>query len=117
MKKPFILIAEDDIDGRMLLQTAFEEIKHEGILNFLRDGGDVLRFLQKQSKNCSDQPGLILLDLNKPRKDGWRVLKDIKTNDELKKIPVIIFPTNRSEAVIQKCYEWRANSYISKPIN
>jgi two-component system, chemotaxis family, response regulator Rcp1 len=87
------------------LHKAFEEIKQEGILNFFKDGTDVLNFLQKQSKNSSDLPDLILPDLNLPRKDGWEILKDIKTNDELKKIPVIIFSINRKETVIQRCYQ------------
>lgn len=119
MSKPFILIAEDDIDDRFLLQTAFEESGYSGRLEFVADGVDLLDFLccEPWAPGFSSYPVFILLDLNMPRKDGRQALREIKESESLRRIPVIVFSTTQNEAEINQCYQLGANSYIIKPLN
>lgn len=117
MADSFILIAEDDADDRFLLQTAFEENGFQDHLHFVENGIEVLSFLESAKMNNGQQnmPKLILLDLNMPKKDGREVLKEIKEDAVLKKIPVVVFSTTSSEHEMNRCYELGANSYITKP--
>ncbi len=126
MVKASILIAEDDADDRFLLQTAFTENGYTDAIEFVENGVEVMNFLHNlmvSSPEDPDQlayvrphfPSFILLDLNMPKKNGREVLKEIKEHPELKKIPVIIFTTTKSEIEINRCYELGANSYIVKP--
>ncbi|MES2702340.1 MAG: response regulator [Bacteroidota bacterium] len=117
MEEIFILIAEDDADDRFLLQSAFEENGYCDKLQFVENGVEILEFLNVllQDGNGAKMPRFILLDLNMPKKDGREVLKEIKQNPLLKKIPVIIFSTTNNEQEMRRCYELGANSYITKP--
>lgn len=117
MEEIFILIAEDDADDRYLLQSAFEENGYKDKLYFVENGVEMLTYLYKLIENNSapQLPRFILLDLNMPKKDGREVLKEIKLNHQLKKIPVIIFSTTNNEQEMRRCYELGANSYITKP--
>ena len=126
MVKASILIAEDDADDRFLLQTAFAENGYTDAIEFVENGVEVMNYLNNlvvSSPIDPDQlahvrphfPSFILLDLNMPKKNGREVLKEIKEHPELKKIPVIIFTTTKSEIEINRCYELGANSYIVKP--
>jgi CheY-like chemotaxis protein len=119
MKKPFILIAEDDSDDRFLLQAAFSENGEQEILAFVENGIEVLDFLNSiaESNDDSAYPELIILDLNMPKKSGKEVLAELKQHAVYKKIPVIIYTTTRNELEIKKCYELGANTYIVKPIS
>ena len=112
-----ILIAEDDADDRFLLQAAFTENGFKDKLLFVENGVELVDYLVKlsQSGNSVKMPRFILLDLNMPKKDGREVLKEIKQNMDLKKIPVIIFSTTNNEQEMRRCYELGANSYITKP--
>lgn len=112
-----ILIAEDDADDRFLLQSAFEENGYTDVLYFVENGVELIEYLQKLINGAKDlkAPKFILLDLNMPKKDGREVLKEIKQNDSLKRIPVIIFSTTNNEQEMRRCYELGANSYITKP--
>ena len=118
MKKFYILIAEDDADDRFLLKAAFEESGYKNTLKFVENGVELLRHLKEvtERKNSDEFPGFILLDLNMPKKDGREVLKEIKENKVLKKIPVIVFTTTKNESEISRCYELGANSYVVKPL-
>jgi two-component system response regulator len=118
LKKHYILIAEDDADDRFLLKTAFDESGYPNTLKFVENGVDVLRYLREIADHKSNDnfPVFILLDLNMPKKDGREVLKEIKENKSLKKIPVIIFTTTKNENEITRCYELGANSYVVKPL-
>ena len=116
MISSFILIAEDDADDRLLLNTAFHETGYDGKLEFVSDGVELMSFLHSALEK-ELVPGLILLDLNMPRKGGREVLKEIKENKGFKKIPVIIFSTAKNESEVEKCYELGANSYVAKPEN
>jgi two-component system response regulator len=117
MDEIFILIAEDDADDRFLLQAAFEENGFKDKLYFVENGVELVEYLYKltQDGNTGKLPRFILLDLNMPKKDGREVLKEIKQNSVLKKIPVIIFSTTNNEQEMRRCYELGANSYITKP--
>jgi CheY-like chemotaxis protein len=126
MLKASILIAEDDADDRFLLQTAFAENGYTDSIDFVENGVEVMNYLNNlmvSSPVDPDQlpyvrphfPSFILLDLNMPKKNGREVLKEIKEHPDLKKIPVIIFTTTKSEIEINRCYELGANSYIVKP--
>lgn len=118
LRKPYILIAEDDADDRFLLKTAFDESGYPYLLKFVENGVELLRHLREINERRTDEdlPGFILLDLNMPKKDGREVLKELKENKSLKKIPVIIFTTTKNENEISRCYELGANSYVVKPL-
>lgn len=112
----FILIAEDDADDRFLLQTAFSENGFKDTLHFVENGVEVMEYLNRMLDDDTVQiPRFVLLDLNMPKKDGREVLKEIKQNPKLKKLPVIIFSTTNNEQEMKRCYESGANSYITKP--
>ena len=112
-----ILIAEDDADDRFLLQSAFEENGFNDKLHFVENGVELMEYLNTfiSNDNGVKVPHFILLDLNMPKKDGREVLKEIKQNPVLKRIPVIILSTTNNEQDMKRCYELGANSYITKP--
>jgi CheY-like chemotaxis protein len=113
MNGAYVLIAEDDIDDRMLLQTAFDETGIKNRIEFVGNGCELLDFLYKEDRNS--YPRFILLDLNMPKKDGRETLKEIKQHPIFKKIPVVIFTTTKNESEVSRCYELGANSYVVKP--
>lgn len=110
MSSPFILIAEDDVDDRMLLQTAFDEANILVRIEFVGNGSELMEFLD--GKNY---PRIILLDLNMPKKDGRETLREIKQHPVYKMIPVVVFTTTKNENEIARCYELGANTYVVKP--
>ena len=120
MSNIYILVAEDDADDRFLLETAFAENGFKGKLEFVENGVELLEYLRNlnASENNAEHPlpGFILLDLNMPKKDGREVLKEIKEDPRLKKIPVIVFTTTKNENEINRCYELGANTYVVKPV-
>jgi two-component system response regulator len=118
MEEMFILIAEDDADDRFLLQTAFEENGFSDRLQFVDNGVEILEYLHGIPQNADGSltlPRFILLDLNMPKKDGREVLRELKSNESLAEIPVIIFSTTNNEHEMRRCYELGAHSYITKP--
>ena len=112
-----IWIADDDFEDFQLIKKTFNENKQNVQLSHIEDGQYLIDILKAQSKNnkFGDLPHLILLDLNMPRKDGMEVLKEIKENKILCKIPVIIFTTSKTPRDIEKAYELGASCYVSKP--
>ena len=112
LDKKRVIIADDDEDDRMLLQSAFQENRIDVNLEFAFDGSELMKILSFEN---ASQVSFILLDLNMPRKDGREALKEIKESPTLKKIPVIIFTTAKNESEIRKCYDLGANTYIVKP--
>lgn len=117
MKKPIILIAEDDLDDQLLLKSAFLENGGDQTLDFVEDGVGLMYYLNNISQRGTfdDFPDFIMLDLNMPKKDGKEALKDIKQHPVFKKIPVIIYTTTRDQHEVHHCYELGANTYIVKP--
>ncbi|WP_187261620.1 response regulator [Pontibacter beigongshangensis] len=116
---PFILVADDDAEDRMLVKEAFEEANGPGHIRFVNDGEELLHYLQHTGK-FSDQekypsPQLILLDLNMPRKDGKEALTEIKAAEHLRGIPVVVLTTCVAEQEVRAIYALGANSFIVKP--
>lgn len=114
-----ILMAEDDEDDRLLFQEAMAENQFENPLYFAEDGEDLMAFLLHQGKYTnpasSPRPGLILLDLNMPRKDGRQALDEIKSDSNLKSIPIVVLTTSRQEDDLVRSYGAGVNSFIVKP--
>jgi CheY-like chemotaxis protein len=115
-----ILMADDDADDRMLTKEALEESRVRNNLYFVEDGEELLDYLNRRGKFAdaeqSPRPGLILLDLNMPRKDGREALREIKANPDLRRIPVVIMTTSKAEEDIFRTYDLGANSFITKPV-
>jgi len=115
-----ILMADDDPDDRMLTRDAFTESHLLNTFETVEDGEDLMDYLLHRGKFSGDQerprPGLILLDLNMPRKDGREALKEIKSNPDLRSIPVVVMTTSKAEEDILSTYDLGVNSFITKPV-
>jgi CheY-like chemotaxis protein len=115
-----ILMADDDVDDRMLAKEALDESRVRNNLYFVEDGEELLDYLNRRGKFAdaaqSPRPGLILLDLNMPRKDGREALREIKADPDLRRIPVVIMTTSKAEEDIYRSYDLGANSFITKPV-
>ena len=113
-----ILLVEDNAADVRLTKEALKEEKLHNNLHVAGDGIEALAFLRKEGKfSKSPRPDLILLDLNLPKKDGREVLKEIKTDDKLKAIPVVVLTVSKAEEDIIKTYNLHANCYITKPLD
>jgi CheY-like chemotaxis protein len=114
---PILLVADDDADDRYLLKSAFDESGIRGSILFVEDGLELLDFLNQTGRHIDQlkMPGLILLDLNMPKKDGRTVLKELKGRPEYQHIPVVVFSTSKSPDEIRHLYRLGANSFIVKP--
>jgi chemotaxis family two-component system response regulator Rcp1 len=113
-----ILLVEDNPGDVGLAREALEDCKLHNRLHVVDDGEKAMAFLRRQDPYTEvPRPDLILLDLNLPRKDGREVLAEIKTDEDLKRIPVVILTTSRAEEDILKSYNLHANCYITKPMN
>ncbi len=113
-----ILLVEDNPGDVRLTQEAFKEGKMINNLSVVGDGVKAMGFLRKEGKYAnSPEPNLILLDLNMPRMDGREVLAEIKKDENLRHIPVIVLTTSEAEQDIFKSYDLHANCYITKPVD
>lgn len=113
-----ILLIEDNPGDARLTTEALKEAKVRNKLHHVTDGVEALAFLRRQEPYTGAQrPDLILLDLNLPRKDGREVLKEIKADDHLKRIPVVILTTSQAEEDILRAYNLNANCYVAKPVD
>jgi CheY-like chemotaxis protein len=113
-----ILLVEDSEPDVRLTMEALHEAKVRNRLSVAEDGVEALDFLRRQGPHAAaPRPDLILLDLNLPRKDGRQVLNEIKNDDVLKRIPVVILTTSKSEEDVLRAYDLHANCYISKPVD
>lgn len=116
-----ILLAEDDEDDYFLTKEALEESHLANTLYWVRDGEELVEFLRHKGaytdKSKAPRPGLILLDLNMPRKDGRETLMEIKTDPELRRIPVIVLTTSDAEEDVIRSYDLGVNSFIQKPVS
>ena len=114
-----ILMADDDEDDRSLTREALQEGRLVNDLRFVEDGEDLLDYLRRNGKYAGSntpRPGLILLDLNMPKKDGRDTLKEIKNDPDLRQIPVVILTTSKADEDIYRSYDLGVNSYIVKPV-
>jgi CheY-like chemotaxis protein len=113
-----ILMAEDDEDDRMLIQEAIQESNLANPIQFVSNGEELLDYLYQRGvyeQGRPPEPGLILLDLNMPKMDGKTALRKIKTDPDLKHIPVAVLTTSDQKQEALECYNLGANSYIVKP--
>lgn len=115
-----ILMADDDADDRLMTKEAFDESRLRNDLHFVEDGAELMDYLQRRGKYSdpatSPRPGLILLDLNMPKKDGREALKEIKSDPNLKNIRIVVLTTSKAEEDIYRTYDLSAASYITKPV-
>jgi len=113
-----ILLAEDNPGDAKLTRKAFEQGNILNNLHVVEDGVEAMKFL-RQTDGYEDEPrpNLVLLDLNMPRKDGWEVLEEIESDQDLRRIPVIILTSSEAESDIVKSYEHQANAYLTKPVD
>ncbi len=113
-----ILMADDDDDDYLLTKKALEESKLLNTFVRVKDGEELIDYLNARGKfeKVAVRPGVILLDLNMPKKDGREALKEIKSDPKLRGIPVVIFTTSKAEEDIYKTYELGGNSFITKPV-
>ncbi|WP_442942671.1 response regulator [Nostoc sp.] len=113
-----VLLVEDNPGDAQLTRIALEESKISIHLNVVEDGVEAMAFLRKQDKYVkAAHPDIVLLDLNLPRKDGREVLAEIKGDENLKRIPVVVLTTSQAEEDILKAYNLCANCYITKPVD
>jgi CheY-like chemotaxis protein len=116
-----ILLADDDEEDRMLAADALEESRVVNDLRFVEDGDELLDYLYRRGRysepDAAPSPGLILLDLNMPRKDGREALREIKADPDLRRIPIIVLTTSKAEEDIYRTYDLGANSFITKPVS
>ncbi len=113
-----ILLVEDNPGDVRLTREALKEGKVYNNLHWAKDGVEALEFLKRQGRHADAlRPDIILLDLNLPKKDGREVLAVIKTDDELKHIPVVVLTTSKAEEDVLKSYALHANCYVTKPVD
>ena len=115
-----ILIADDDADDRLMIRDALFENRLANDLRFVGDGEELMCYLKRQGKfedpASSPRPGLILLDLNMPKKDGREALREIKNNELLRGIPIVVLTTSKAEEDIYRTYNLGVNSFVTKPV-
>jgi CheY-like chemotaxis protein len=113
-----ILLVEDNEGDVVLIEEVFEESKIKNSLHVAEDGEEAMLYLHGEGKfSGSPRPDIILLDLNLPNKDGREVLREIKEDENLHNIPVIVLTTSNAEKDILRAYELHANAYITKPLD
>ena len=118
VKPIIILLVEDNPGDAELAREALDYDKMNNELHVVDDGEKAMEFLHREGSYAdAPRPDLILLDLNLPKKDGRQVLAEIKSDNNLKRIPVVILTTSKSEADVIKTYDLHANCYITKPID
>jgi CheY-like chemotaxis protein len=120
-KPNVIVMAEDDADDRLLIKDALAECQWNAEIRFVENGEQLMDYLE-QKGNFADpatapRPGLVLLDLNMPRKDGREVLREMKANSDFRRIPVVVLTTSHADTDIERIYDLGANSFISKPLD
>ena len=113
-----VLLVEDDPGDVLLIQEAFEDNKVSNRLHVVSDGVEALEFMRQQGPHSeAPRPDLVLLDLNLPRKDGREVLAEVKEDDALRSIPVVVLTTSQAEEDVLRSYDLHANAYVTKPVD
>jgi CheY-like chemotaxis protein len=113
-----VLLVEDDAGDVLMTQEAFEHHKLRNQLHVVSDGVEALAFLRREGEFAdAPRPGLILLDLNLPRKDGREVLEEVKNDESLRSIPIVVLTTSQAEEDILRSYNLHANAYVAKPVD
>jgi len=113
-----VLLVEDDPGDVLLIREAFEDNKVANRLHVVADGVEALEFMRQRGEHAeAPRPDLVLLDLNLPRKDGRDVLVEVKGDDELRSIPVVVLTTSQAEEDVLRSYDLHANAYVTKPVD
>jgi CheY-like chemotaxis protein len=113
-----ILLVEDSEEDVFLAQEALRDAKVASELHVVRDGEAAMAFVRREGEFAdAPRPHLVLLDLNLPRKDGREVLSEIKTDPDLRQLPVVVLTTSSSDRDILRAYDAHANAYVRKPVN
>jgi CheY-like chemotaxis protein len=113
-----VLLVEDDPGDVVLTKEAFEDNKVSNKLSIVSDGEEAMRFLRREGDYAdAPRPDLVLLDLNLPRMDGRQVLEEIKADETLRTIPVVVLTTSEAEEDIIRSYRLHANAYVTKPVD
>jgi CheY-like chemotaxis protein len=113
-----VLLVEDDPGDVVLTKEAFEDNKVSNKLSIVSDGEEAMRFLRREGDYTdAPRPDLVLLDLNLPRMDGRQVLEEIKADEVLRTIPVVVLTTSEAEEDIIRSYRLHANAYVTKPVD
>ena len=119
-KSIVILVADDDAEDRMLVKEALEEGRLANNVHFVVDGEELMNYLRGKGKFADrakyPPPGLVLLDLNMPKKDGREAMKEIKSDPILRVIPIVVLTTSKAEEDILRTYNLGVNSFITKPV-
>lgn len=113
-----VLLVEDDPGDALMIEEAFADNKVRNRLSCVSDGVQAIDFLRRAGEHAdAPRPDLILLDLNLPRKDGREVLAEIKGDDDLRTIPVVVLTTSQAEEDVLRSYKLHANAYVTKPVD
>ena len=113
-----ILLVEDNPGDERLTREALKEGKVYNNFHWVKDGVEAMEFLRRQGRfKDAPRPDIVLLDLNLPKKDGREVLKEIKTDEDLKRIPVVVLTTSKAEEDVLRTYNLHANCYVTKPVD
>lgn len=113
-----ILLVEDNPGDERLTREALKEGKVYNNLHWVKDGVDAMAFLRREGKYAeAPRPDIVLLDLNLPKKDGREVLQEMKTDADLKRIPVVVLTTSKAEEDVLRTYNLHANCYVTKPVD
>ncbi|MEZ5944441.1 MAG: response regulator [Planctomycetaceae bacterium] len=114
------LMADDDPDDRLLAQKALKEYQLSSGMKFVEDGEELMDYLLRRGRfedpQTSPRPGVILLDLNMPKKDGRQALEEIKSDPVLRRIPVVVMTTSKAEEDVLRTYDLGVNAFITKPV-
>jgi CheY-like chemotaxis protein len=116
-----ILLADDDEEDRELARDALQDSRLANEMKFVVDGQDLLDYLRKQGRWAgpdveAPRPGIILLDLNMPKMDGREALTEIKADESLRRIPIVVLTTSKDEADVLSTYDLGVSSFITKPV-
>lgn len=113
-----VLLVEDDPGDVLMTREAFEEHRLRNHLNVVSDGEEALAYLRGEGRYAgAPRPDLILLDLNLPRRDGREVLREVKNDERLRRIPVVVLTTSEAEEDVLRSYDLHANAYVTKPVD
>jgi CheY-like chemotaxis protein len=120
--RPFtILLADDDEEDRELARDALQDSRLANEMRFVVDGQDLLDYLRREGRWAgpsadAPRPGIILLDLNMPKKDGREALAEIKADESLRRIPIVVLTTSKDDADVLSTYDLGVSSFITKPV-
>ena len=113
-----VLLVEDDPGDVLMTQEAFRDYKIANNLNVVTNGEDAISYLRKEGAFANAiAPDLVLLDLNLPRRDGREVLREVKSDANLRRIPIVVLTTSDAEDDVLRSYELHANAYVRKPVD